>query len=180
MEDTFAAAVSILQNYAACAESEDIDGRKKAATGLSQLAELYAKIDPKLLGEALRHLGLRLSVEQDAELQALVSAAVVRLSQQAASNRCFPAMEQALDLVAGVESQRPGIAQTLRSKMGIEERVPEFVVGYVMYHEMLHVKHPMRFARCRRESHGPAFRKEEKKFADYIRAMKFLDRFPVR
>jgi hypothetical protein len=122
-----AEAVSVLQNYAACAESEDPDGRKKAATGLSQLAELYAKIDPKLLGEAMRHLGLRLSVEQDAELQALVSAAFVRLSQQAATNRCFPAMEQALDLVAGVESQRPGIAQTLRTKMGIEERIPEFV-----------------------------------------------------
>jgi hypothetical protein len=120
-------AVSILQNYAACAESEDPDGRKKAATGISQLAELYAKTDPKLLGEAMRHLGLRLSVEQDAQLQALVSAAFVRLSQQAATNRCFPAMEQALDLIAGVESQRPGIAQTLRGKMGIEERIPEFV-----------------------------------------------------
>ena len=122
-----AAAVSILQNYAACAESEDSNGRKKAAAGLSQLSELYAKTDPKLLGEALRHLGLRLSVEQDAELQALVSAAFVRLSQQAATSRCFPAMEQALDLIAGVETQRPGIAQTLRGKMGIEERIPEFV-----------------------------------------------------
>jgi hypothetical protein len=121
------AAVSILQNYAACAESEDSNGRKKAAAGLSQLSELYAKTDPKLLGEALRHLGLRLSVEQDAELQALVSAAFVRLSQQAATSRCFPAMEQALDLIAGVETQRPGIAQTLRGKMGIEERIPEFV-----------------------------------------------------
>jgi hypothetical protein len=121
------AAVSILQNYAACAESEDSDARKKSATGISQLAELYAKIDPKLLGEAMRHLGLRLSVEQDAESQALVSAAFVRLSQQAATNRCFPAMEQALDLIAGVETQRPGIAQTLRGKMGIEERIPEFV-----------------------------------------------------
>jgi hypothetical protein len=122
-----AEAVSILQNYAACTESEDSDGRKKAAAGVSQLAELYAKIDPKVLGEALRHLGLRLSVEQDAELQALVSAAFVRLSQQAATNRCFPAMEQALDLIAGVEAQRPGIAQSLRGKMGIEERIPEFV-----------------------------------------------------
>src|SRR5713226_1361382 len=122
-----AAAVSVLQNYAACAESEDSNARKKAAAGLSQLAELYAKTDPKLLGEALRHLGLRLSVEQDAELQALVSAAFVRLSQQAATNRCFPAMEQALDLIAGVETQRPGIAQTLRGKMGVEERIPEFV-----------------------------------------------------
>ena len=76
-----------------------------------------AEIDPKLLGEAMRHLGLRLSVEQDAEMQGLVSAAFVRLSQQAATNRCFPAMEQALDLIAGVESQRPGIAQSLRAKM---------------------------------------------------------------
>jgi hypothetical protein len=120
-------AVGILQNYAACAESEDSDARKKAAAGLSQLAELYAKTHPKLLGEALRHLGLRLSLEQDAELQALVSAAFVRLSQQAATTRCFPAMEQALDLIAGVETQRPGVAQTLRGKMGIEERIPEFV-----------------------------------------------------
>jgi len=56
--------------------------------------------------------------------------------------------------------------------------VPECVVAYVLYHEMLHVKHPMKFARCRRESHSPEFRKEEKRFADYDRAMKFLKRLP--
>src|SRR5437899_3088820 len=120
-------AVSILQNYAACADSEEAEARKKTAAGLSEMAELYAKADPKLLGEALRHLGLRLSIEQDAELQGLVSAAFVRLSQEAATGHYFPAMRQALDLVAGVESQRPGIARSLRGKMGIEERVPEFV-----------------------------------------------------
>src|SRR6267142_2258807 len=120
-------AISILQNYAACADSEDADARKKTAVGLSELAELYAKADPKLLSEALRHLGVRLSVEQDAEMQGLVSAAFVRLSQEAATSRYFPAMEQALDLVAGVEAQRPGIARSLRSKMGIEDRVPDFV-----------------------------------------------------
>jgi hypothetical protein len=122
-----AEAISILQNYAECAESEDADARKKTAVGLSEMAELYSKADPKLLGEALRHLGVRLSVEQDAELQSLVSAAFVRLSQEAATSRCVPAMEQALDLVFGVEAQRPGIARSLRSKMGIEERIPEFV-----------------------------------------------------
>ena len=120
-------AISILQNYAACAESDDRDARKKTALGLSEMAELYAKADPKLLTGALRHLGLRLSVEQDAEVQSLVSAAFVRLSQEAATNRYFPAMEQALDLIIGVESQRPGIASSLRAKMGIEERVPDFV-----------------------------------------------------
>lgn len=122
-----AEAISILQNYAKCADSEEPDARKRAATGLSELAELYAQADPKLLADALRHVGLRLSVEQDHDLQSLVSAAFVRLSQEAAAKRCFPAMEQALDLLAGVESQRPGIVKSLRAKMGIEERVPEFV-----------------------------------------------------
>ena len=122
-----AEAISILQNYAKCADSEEPDARKRAATGLSEMAELYAQADPKLLSEALRHVGLRLSVEQDQDLQSLVSAAFVRLSQEAASQRQFGAMAQALDLLAGVESQRPGIARTLRGKMGIEERVPEFV-----------------------------------------------------
>jgi hypothetical protein len=122
-----AQAISILQNYASCAESDEADARKKTAMGLSEMAELYAKADPKLLGEALRHLGLRLNVEQDADLQTLVSAAFVRLSQEAATSRCFPVMEQALDLIAGVEAQRPGIGRSLRPKMGIEERVPEFV-----------------------------------------------------
>jgi hypothetical protein len=122
-----AEAISILQNYAACSESDEADARKRTAVGLSELAELYAKADPKLLGEALRHLGLRLSLEQDTEVQGLVGAAFVRLSQEAATNRCYGAMEQALDLVSGVENQRPGIARSLRAKMGIEERVPEFV-----------------------------------------------------
>ena len=122
-----AQAISILQNYAACAENDEVDARKKTALGLSEMAELYAKADAKLLGDALRHLGVRLSVEQDAELQTLVSAAFVRLSQEAATTRSYAVMEQALDLVSGVEAQRPGIGQSLRAKMGIEQRIPEFV-----------------------------------------------------
>jgi hypothetical protein len=122
-----AEAIEILQNYASCADSEEPDARKKAAAGLSELAELYSKASPRLLGDALRHLGLRLSIEQDADVQGTVNAAFVRLSQEAASSRSFSAMEQALELLDGVESQRPGIARSLRGKMGIEERVPDFV-----------------------------------------------------
>jgi len=122
-----AEAIEILENYASCADSEEPDARKKAAAGLSELAELYSKASPRLLGEALRHVGLRLSIEQDADVQGMVSAAFVRLSQEAASSRSFSAMEQALELLDGVEAQRPGIARSLRGKMGIEERVPDFV-----------------------------------------------------
>jgi hypothetical protein len=120
-------AISILRNYAACAESEDPEARKKTAAGLAELSELYANAAPQLLSLALKHVGLRLGVEQDGELQGLMSAAFVRLSQQAAEGRRFPAMEHALDLLTSIEAQRPGIANSLRIKMGIEERVPEFV-----------------------------------------------------
>ena len=122
-----AAVGQVLINYAGCASNEEPEARRRAAVGLGELAELYAKQGDGLLAEALRQLGSRLSLERDAELQALVSAAFVRLSQEAAANRMFPAMEQALGLVDGVEAHRPGIAQSLRQKMGIEDRVPEFV-----------------------------------------------------
>src|SRR5215469_610238 len=120
-------AISILRNYAKCADSKEPDARKRAATGLLEMATLYAEADPRLLLEALRCIALRLSVEQDQNLQSLVSAAFVRLSQEAAIHRHFPAMAQALNSLEAVEAQRPGTAKSLRMKMGIEERVPEFV-----------------------------------------------------
>ena len=73
----------------------------------------------------------------------------------------------------------PALEQIVINRQLDRKSVPEYVVAYVLYHEMLHLKHPMRFARCRRESHSPQFRAEEKKFADYQRAMKFLKTFPA-
>lgn len=55
--------------------------------------------------------------------------------------------------------------------------VPEYAVAYVLYHEMLHCKHPIRVARCRLETHSREFRVEEKTFRDYPRAIRFLKRF---
>jgi hypothetical protein len=121
-------ACAILQNYASCANSEEPDARRKAAVGLAELAELYMGGERgELLSDAIRHLGLQLSLEREGEIQALVGAAFVRLSQEAASKRCFPAIQQALDSLDGVETQRPAIAKNLRPKMGVEERVPEFI-----------------------------------------------------
>ena len=54
--------------------------------------------------------------------------------------------------------------------------VPESVVEYVLYHEMLHVKHPVRAARCGLEAHSQKFRREEQKFHAYRSARRFLDR----
>jgi len=46
---------------------------------------------------------------------------------------------------------------------------------YVLYHEMLHVKHPTRRSGCTLLSHSPEFRAEEKRFAEFTRARKALD-----
>jgi hypothetical protein len=73
----------------------------------------------------------------------------------------------------------PALNQIVMNRELDQHAVPEYVVAYVLYHEMLHVKHPIRFERCRRESHSAKFRKEEKLFEDYQRAMKFLARFPA-
>jgi hypothetical protein len=73
----------------------------------------------------------------------------------------------------------PALNQIVMNRELDQRGVPEYVVAYVLYHEMLHLKHPIRFARCRRESHSVQFRKEEKLFEDYQRAMKFLARFPT-
>lgn len=54
--------------------------------------------------------------------------------------------------------------------------VPRFAVEYVLFHEMLHVKHPTRRSGCSLVSHSPEFRREEKRFADFERARKALDR----
>jgi predicted metal-dependent hydrolase len=56
------------------------------------------------------------------------------------------------------------------------ESVPACVVEYVLYHEMLHVKHPMKLAACGLQSHSPAFRKEEKRFRQYAKARSVLRR----
>jgi hypothetical protein len=72
----------------------------------------------------------------------------------------------------------PGLGQIAINSALDRADVPGYVVAYVLYHEMLHQKHPMKFARCRLQSHSREFREEEKKFEDYSRAMKFLERYP--
>lgn len=73
----------------------------------------------------------------------------------------------------------PALNQIVVNRLLDRQNVPEYVVAYVLYHEMLHLKHPMKFARCRRESHSPQFRKEEKRFAHFARAMRFLERMAM-
>jgi hypothetical protein len=117
----------ILMKYAWCIGLESDDARRTTAIGLGELAELYGSGDGSALIESIRRVGSQLAAERDPELQTLVSAAFVRLSQEAASKRCYPAMQQALASLESVEAQRPGSSQNLRPRIGAEERIPEFV-----------------------------------------------------
>ncbi len=117
----------ILMKYAACVALEAPEARRTTAIGLSDLAELYGSGDGSALMESIRRLGNQLAVEREPELQTLISAAFVRMSQEAASKRCYPAMQQALSSLDSIEQQRPGSTQSLRPRIGAEERLPEFI-----------------------------------------------------
>jgi hypothetical protein len=62
------------------------------------------------------------------------------------------------------------ISKTLDSR-----EVPEWFVEYILFHEMLHIKHPARIVNGRRYYHTAAFRAEEKSFPRYQHAQEWLD-----
>jgi len=70
----------------------------------------------------------------------------------------------------------PGPNQILLNRRMDHPGVPQVAVEYVLYHEMLHVKHPTRRSGCSLVSHSSEFRAEEKRFAEFERARKILDR----
>jgi PilZ domain len=119
--------LAILQNYAACLQSEEFEARRRAAVGIADLADVYASLGGRPLAPAIQIAGAQLSVERDDNLQGLISAAFVRLAQEAGLKRFFPALLQSLDSLDTVEHQRPVFAQSLRPRIGLEKRVPEFL-----------------------------------------------------
>jgi len=55
-------------------------------------------------------------------------------------------------------------------------RVPRYAVEYIVYHEMLHLKHPVKLRGSRRCVHSAVFQAEERMFPDLERAKQFLQR----
>jgi len=120
-------ALAILHIYASCVQSPESEARRRTAIGLAELADVYASLDGRPLAPAIQLTGSQLCVERDDNLQGLISTAFVRLSQEAGARRAFPALVQALNSVDSIEHYRPVFAQTLRPRMGLEKRVPEFL-----------------------------------------------------
>ena len=117
----------ILNNYSACLTTKEAEPRRKVAIGLSQLADLYARLGGEAMGAAIRKVAEQLCVEKDNELQSLLSAAFVRLSQEASEAKNYEAVNA---VCAGMElllKQRPVMVNDLRPRVGVENRIPEFI-----------------------------------------------------
>ena len=54
--------------------------------------------------------------------------------------------------------------------------VPRYAVEYIVYHEMLHLKHPIKLRGSRRCVHSAEFQVEERLFPEFVAAEQFLKR----
>ncbi len=122
-----ASARAILDNYAQCVHTADPDARRKASTGLTDMADLFAKANHSLLKTSLHHMGEALSREGNADLQTLMGASFVRFSHEAAARREYPAVNEALQAVDILELRQPGLARLLGPRVKVGNPLPEFI-----------------------------------------------------
>ena len=120
-------AAKILSNYCTGVDAKDAEPRRKTATGLAQLADLYANAPEEVMPNALAIMGERLAKETDTEIQSLLAAAFARFGQEACTRRKFKAIAELCISLDSVAKQKPALVQDLRSRVGIENRLPEMI-----------------------------------------------------
>jgi hypothetical protein len=145
-------AADILNNYSTCLSAKEMEPRRRTAIGLSQLADLYARLGGQPMGQAIHKLSEQLIAEKDAELQSLFSAAFVRLSQEASAAKNFAAVNEVCAGMERISVERPVLMSDLRPRVGVENRLPEFI------EEALHLEPipPDMLSVLRRTSHAGA------------------------
>lgn len=62
------------------------------------------------------------------------------------------------------------------SKSLDDKTVPQYVVEYVVFHEMLHIFHPTEHRNGRRYNHTPEFKRDERKFAYFEEAEEWIEK----
>ncbi len=55
-------------------------------------------------------------------------------------------------------------------------KIPEALLDFIVYHELLHKKHGVKLKGNRRRVHTPEFRKDEKKFRDYQKMKELMEK----
>ncbi len=117
----------ILRTYLRGLENTDPEARRKASIGLTEMADLYGRGEPGLLQAAILASGRQLSRENEAELRTLMSATFVRLGQEALNARDYAAVEQSMASLQRIETQLPSVAQDIRPRISVQNRLREFV-----------------------------------------------------
>ncbi len=120
-------ASKILTNYCGCLDAKELDPRRKTAMGLAQIADLYSSAVDEVMPNAIAKLGEKLAKETDSEVQSLLSAAFTRFGQEACSRKKYKAIAEVCSALEGVAKERPLQVQDLRSRVGIENRLPEMI-----------------------------------------------------
>jgi hypothetical protein len=120
-------AAEILNNYSSCLGAKETEPRRKTAIGISQVADLYARVGGQPMVQAIRKLSEHLISEKEPELQSLMSAAFVRLSQEASANRNYAAVNEVCAGMELISVQRPVLMGDLRPRVGVENRLPEYI-----------------------------------------------------
>ncbi|MGB6385025.1 MAG: PilZ domain-containing protein [Terriglobales bacterium] len=120
-------AAKILANYSSGLDAKDAEPRRKTATGLAQLADLFAAASDEVMPNTLAMIGEKLAKETDTEIQSLLAAAFARFGQEACTRRKYKAVAELCYSLESVAKQRPALVQDLRSRVGIENRLPEMI-----------------------------------------------------
>ena len=122
-----ATAAKILENYVNCIRNPNAETRRAVAHGVAELAPFYGSFEDKLFVSTIRELGLTLNEETDSESRSVISAAFVRLAQEAGQRRSYTGMQRAIEMVDYIENERPAVAKNLRPRLAVESRLAEFV-----------------------------------------------------
>lgn len=120
-------AVRVLRNYAKQLGNSEDEARKKTAAGVSELADLYGSVATDLLTATLQAIGLRLQCETLMEHQTLLSAAYVRLTQEASQRHDYVALRQSLMILERLHEWRPRTATEVKPRITIENKLGEFI-----------------------------------------------------
>jgi len=120
-------AAEILNNYSSCLTAKDVEARRKTAIGISQVADLYSRQGGEAMGLAVRRLSEQLIAEKEPELQSLLSAAFVRLSQEASASKNYAAVNEVCAGMELISVERPVLISELRPRVGVENRIPEYI-----------------------------------------------------
>jgi hypothetical protein len=116
---------AILRNYYKALAVPEEEARTKAAAGIVELADVYAKSGNELLDEAINFVADQLAAPADDALLARLSAVFVRLIEEAAENHCYSALAQSMSRIQ--QLKHSALPEDLCSRACIDTRAREFV-----------------------------------------------------